>query len=1286
MLSRFSVKKPYIITVAVIIILILGGVSVTKMKTDLMPDMDLPYLAVITTDPGASAEKVESEVTDVLEGSLSKVSGVSSVQSQSADNYSMVFLEFEDGTDMDSAMVKASSAVNEVSSQLPETAGSPNYMEISMDMMATLYVAASYDDHDIYETSQLVNDKAIPELERVNGVADVSTVGSAEQSVEVRLSDSKIEDINNKLLASVNSQLYDAKKSIDEGEAKLADAEDQLNTQKSALEQQQKETSDQLGQASSGLTLAISGKTSELTALQAQVAALKAVDPNGASPEVQAQIAQLSQQVQAATTELTTYQDQLSQVNAGSITAATQFGSASAQLSSAQQTIDSNKQQLADARSQYESSREQAISKANINTLVDKETLAGIIKAQNFSMPAGYLDSGSDDQWLLRVGDNLTSLSDLRSLLLADVDGVGEIRLADVADITTVDNVGDQYMRINNKDGVLLSIFKNSTASTSDVSNAAQAALADLEKANPGLHLTVVSDQGSYIALYINSILQSLVLGTLLAVVVLIIFLRDWRPTLIMAFSIPFSVLCALVVMYFSGITLNIMSLGGISIAIGMLVDNSIVVLENIYRLRSRGIAPARAAVQGAKQISGAVIASTLTTICVFLPIVFTTGMVNQMMLPFALTIAYVLTASLLIALTMVPAASSFLFKNYVPRRNNWFETLQTKYAHSLAFFLRHKAIPLVASVALLAVAVVGVVNMGITMVPSMTSKTAHVTVNMPDGTDKDTAYATADKIMDIAMGIDGAEFVGAMDGTSTVSMMSSDVSSNSNNDAMHQMFTFYVQTSDSVTTEGQVKSILDQLQQQTADLNCEVITDASSSEAMSSMTGSGLSLQIEGPDQDELVRISEDVMGIVGQVEGYTEIENGMEDAATELHLVVDRDKLTKDGYTVAQLYSDLSKKLSTSSKATSMTLDGTKMDVSVVDETNPITADNLLDTEIDITNQQTGDTTTHKLSEFATVEKGVAANTITHMDGTRAITVKADVEDGYNNALLSRDLQTKLDAYQLPEGYTIQTGGELENINTMLSQMALLLILGFVLIYLVMVAQFQSLLSPLIVILTVPLAFTGGLFGLVAAGEQLSMLSLLGFAVLMGTVVNNGIVFVDYVNQLRRGGLGKHDALVAAGRTRMRPIMMTAITTIFAMLPMVFSDAVGASMQRGMAVVVVGGLLYATFMTLYVVPVMYDILYRRVPREVDLGDEAIDDDPGDAQAYLADLRGAHALIDTPAVAGAAAGGADAGSADAASATGAAGSADAAHAARFDTAAGGPSGRHRKKRFGRRK
>lgn len=1224
MLSRFSVKKPYIIIVAVIITLILGGVSLSKMKTDLLPEMDMPYVMVITTDPGASAEKVESEVTDVLESALSTVSGVKSIQSQSANNYSMIFLEFEDGTNIDSAMVKVSSSVNEVKSKLPDTVGDPNYMEISADMMATMYVAVQYDGKDIYELSDYTKDKIVPELERVNGVADVSTTGAVEQSVEVRLSDSKIEDINNKLLSSVNSQLYDAKKSIDEGEAKLSEAEGQLSAQKDALEQQQKQTSDQLGQASSALTLAVSGKTSELATLQAQIAALQATDPTGSNPMVQQQIAALGEKAQSATGELTTYQEQLSQVQSGSITAATQFGSANAQLSAAQQTIESNKAQLSDARSQYESSREEALKQANINALVDKSTLAQLIQAQDFSMPAGYLKSDSDTQWLLRVGDNLTSLDDLKGLLLTNIDGVGDIRLQDVADITVIDNAGSAYMKLNGHEGVLLSVYKNSTASTSDVSNATNAALDTLMKNNPGLQLDVVSDQGSYIDIYIQTILQSLLLGALLAIIVLAVFLRDWKPTLIVAFSIPFSVLCALLLMYFSGIELNIMSLGGLSLAIGMLVDNSIIVLENIYRLRGRGIPAARAAVQGAKQITGAVIASTLTTICVFLPIVFTTGLVNQLMLPFALTIAYVLTASLVVALTLVPSISSLVFKNYKPRNNAGFEKLQNAYGRSIKFFLNHKIIPLGIATVLLVAAVVGVVNTGITLIPSMTSKTITVSVTMPDDVEKDEAYSTADKIMDAAMTIDGVKTVGAMDGTSTVSLMSESASS-TDNDTMYKRFSFYMNTDDSVTTESKVYSILDELADKTKDLNCEVITDASSSEAMSSMMGSGLSLTVKGPDKDELVKVSEQVMDVVGQVEGYTEIENGMEDADKEMHLVIDRDKLTKEGYTVAQLYQDLAAKLSTETKSTTMEVNGSDMVVNVVDETNPITKDNLLDTTLDISTMS-GDTKTIRLGDFATVEEGLASVTINHIDSELAMTVKAEVEDGYNNALLYRTLSDKLDSLDLSDGYSITTGGEISNINTMVEQMLLLLILGFVLIYLVMVAQFQSLLSPLIIILTVPLAFTGGFFALTFAGEPLSMLSMMGFAVLMGTVVNNGIVFVDYVNQLRRGGLGKRDALIASGKTRMRPIIMTALTTILAMIPMIVSDAVGASMQRGMALVVVGGLLYATFMTLYVVPVMYDLLYRKVPYEVDLGDENIDDDPGDAQAYLEALRGAHA------------------------------------------------------------
>ena len=519
MLSRFSVKRPYIVVVAVIVALILGGVSLSKMKTDLYPEMDLPYLAVITTDPGATAEEVESEITDVLESSLATVNGVSNVTSKSSDNYSMIFLEFEDGTDMDSALVKVSSAVNEVSSQLPDDAGSPNYMEISSDMMATVYLGVRDDSKDIYELTSYVEDKIVPEFERIDGVADVSVSGAVEQSVEVRLNQKKIDAVNDKLAAHVDDSLADAKQQLDDGDAQLAQAQSDLNTQR-----------DQLDQAGG-----------------------RDVNPD-----------------------------------------------AYAQIDAAQAQLDEQAAQLKASREQFNEQRDQALAQANVDALVDKSTLAQVISAQNFAMPAGYVSDANDDQWLVRVGEGFTSADELSDLVLADIDGVGEVKLSDVADVTLIDNAGESYMRLNDGKGLLLSVYKSSTASTSDVSKACATRIADLEKDNSSLEIDALYDQGSYIELFISSILQSLVMGAGLAVVVLALFLKSVKPTLVVAFSIPFSVLCALIFMYFSGLTVNVLTLGGIALAIGMLVDNSIVVLENIYRLRGRGIPPARAAVQGA--------------------------------------------------------------------------------------------------------------------------------------------------------------------------------------------------------------------------------------------------------------------------------------------------------------------------------------------------------------------------------------------------------------------------------------------------------------------------------------------------------------------------------------------------------------------------------------------------------------------------------------------------------------------------------------------------------------
>lgn len=1266
MLSRFSVKYPYIVVVAVIVSLILGGVSLSQMKSDLLPEMDIPYLAVIATDPGASAEKVQSELTEPLEGALSTVNGVANVTSQSANNYAMIFLEFEDGTNMDSAMVKVSSAINEVQASLPETAGAPNIVEISMDMMATSYVAAICDGKNIYELSDMAENDLVPRLERIDGVADVSVTGLVQQTVEVRLSDSKIEDVNNRILASVNSELEDAKREIDEGEEKLAEAEAEIKAQQEELEGAQQETTDQLGQAVSGLTLAVSSSTSKVTALGAQLQALQAqgealgssleeaakqaaeaqaklesaTTPEEAAAaqaelaaiaeaaeklqeqlaEVQKQAEALAPQLQQASDELTTYQGQLAEAEAGTISAASGFGSGQAQLANALATIEANKESLTQAREQYEDAREQAIEQANVDALVDKNTLAQLIKAQDFSMPAGYLgNSDEDNQWLLHVGDNITSVEQLEGLLLLSMDDVGDIRLSDVADITVVDNAGSSFMKLNGQEGVMLSVFKSSTASTNEVSSAVNRALPGIMDEFPGLQLKVVGDQGSYIDLFISSLLQSLLLGALLAVVVLALFLRDWKPTVLVAVSIPFSVLLALLVMYFTGISLNVMSLGGLSLGIGMLVDNSVVVLENIYRLRGRGISPARAAVQGAKQISGAVIASTLTTLCVFVPIAFTTGMVNQMLMPFALTLTYVLTASLVVALTLVPALSRFVFRNYREHKTSLFEKVKGAYGRSLQFCLRHKVLPMVVAIGLVVVSVAGVLNMGISMIPTMSSKTVSADMTLPEDTTKEEAFAVADQVMEIAQSLEGVESVAGIDGTATLSAVSSAASETG--EEAFDMFSFSITMDDTVTTEEQVVAIMNELVERTSDLPGELVTTASSNSSMESLAGGGLSLTIMGDDRDELLRLSEQVMEAVSQVEGYTEVGNGMEDADPELTLVIDEDALTREGWTVAQLYQYLADALSHQALSATLTLDGTRAEVAIVDETDVITRENILDYVVPITNAQ-GEKHEVAISQFATLEEGQAASTIVRENSRNTITVTAEVEEGYNNALLSRELEKKLESLDVPDGYLINFGGELENINTMMEQMMLLLVAGFALIYLVMVAQFQSLLSPFIVILTIPLAFTGGFLALWAAGEQLTMMSLMGFAVLMGTVVNNGIVLVDYVNQLRRGGLEKRDALEAAGRTRMRPILMTALTTILAMVPLAFGAGIGASMQRGMALVVMGGLAYATFMTLYIVPIFYDLLYRRTPTEVDLGDESIDDDPGDAQAYLEELR----------------------------------------------------------------
>ena len=654
------------------------------------------------------------------------------------------------------------------------------------------------------------------------------------------------------------------------------------------------------------------------------------------------------------------------------------------------------------------------------------------------------------------------------------------------------------------------------------------------------------------------------------------------------------------------------MSLSGLSLAIGMLVDNSIVVIENIYRLRYRGLNSPRSAVQGAKQVSGAIIASTLTTICVFFPMVFTTGLVRDLLLPFALA------ASLAVALTVVPTMGSVMLKKATPKQHRIFDKIQEGYAVVLRFCLRFKVVPVGISVALLVVCIMAVMRMGIVLIPDMGSEQISVTVTIPEEDDKQAAFQKADDVMEAVLDVEGVGYVGAMDGSSSAGLMGGMMGESSEN---FSNFSYFVLPTEEFNSKNQVEQICSNILESTKEIDCEVAVSNSMMGEMDEMLGSGLQLDIGGSDLDTLLSVSEDIIGMLEKVEGFSNISNGQEEADEEIHLNIDKDASMRLGLTGAQIYGDISDRLTTDKTAVTMTVDNTDMDVIIVDETDLLTKENLMDMEFETT--KTDDdgktvTETHKLSEFATLDYGSSVSGINRSNGQRQLSVTAETKEGYNTAILSREVENLLKDYELPEGYSIDFGGETSNTNDMIEQMSKLLLLGFLLIYLVMVAQFQSLLSPFIVIFTVPLAFTGGLLAMLFTGEQMSLITLMGFLVLMGTVVNNGIVFVDYTNQLRIGGMERKDALIATGKTRMRPILMTAFTTILAMLAMVFSRDTASELGRGMAIVVAGGLFYATFMTMFLVPVMYDILYRKEVKVVDVGDDSMDDAPDDAAEFI--------------------------------------------------------------------
>ena len=1302
-MEKFSVKKPFTVLVAVIMVLMLGFVSISNMQTNLLPDVNTPYLMVVTVYPGASPERVESEVSDVMQNALGTVAGVEKVTATSAENYSLLLMQFSDDTDMNSAMVKVSNKVDQTTASLPSSCLTPSIIEYSLNMNAFMTVAVSREGSDVYDLSEFVSDTLVPYVERKGGVSSVSTNGLIEKMVQVQLSQEKIDAINEKLLEVIDVQLADARKQLESAEAQIEAGRKEYNRQ---FKNYSNTVSDTMMQEMSGQV----GDAIEVVRKQAQ-ALLDSVNQLIAvvqEPEIQQALIDVRDGLQRVmdkfnetgmkdidslieiVTELRDITDKLTgalqQLQQRLNTESGTEGSTAADLADdlqvqqslntvyntlndvikamddvpgltktfsdaignfsqqqmqaymkfteAREMLNEYEKQLAEAKQTYADAEEKAMASSDVSKLLDIDTLAQLIYAQNFSMPAGYVKDSSGKSWLLKVGEEYDSIEDISGALLLHVDGFGDVRLSDVADVEVIDNAEASYTRLNGERAAVLKIYKGATSSASEVSDNCLSAFQELEAQYDGLHVVVLSNQGNYITIIVKSILSSMVIGAALAIIVLAIFLRDVKPTLVVGFSIPLSVLFAVVLMYFTGMDLNVMTLAGLSLGIGMLVDNSVVVIENIYRLRGRGVPAARAAVQGAKQVGMSVVASTLTSVCVFLPVVFSSSIVKSLMQPMSLCIGYCLMASLIVALTVVPAAASTVLKKAEPKQLKWFDKIQDKYAKSLEWCFRHRALPLLAAVVLLAFCGWRVFSMGVELLPTITSNEAIVTLSTTKDLSKEDSYAIAGKAVEAMLEVDHVEEVGITTDTRVAGMdigqlglptTITDLLNAANSYGTYQVNVMLDESLSSSEIETARQALEDAL---SGIEDCTAKVEISGMQELTSQLASGLSVKIYGADAETLSQLSEKVVDIVNDTEGFANATNGLGSGDATINLHIDRDKVRAYGLTVAQVYQQIAAKLTTTTTAqTPVTVDGSTMSVQISNNLDPVTKENMMDITFETTVMSADGTTstgTCTLADMATWDTGSAPDSITSEDQTQYVSVTADTLDGYNTTVQARVLEKKLNEFalsdEMPEGCSFSMGGESDSVNFMVNEMVQWLSLALPFVYLVMVAQFQSLLSPFIVLFTIPLAFTGGLLGMLFTGQQLTMISLMGFIVLMGTVVNNGIVFVDYANQLRLGGMERRAALIATGKTRMRPILMTTLTTVLAMLQLVFSNDMASQLMSGMAIVIICGLSYATLMTLYIVPILYDILFRKPPLNVDVGsDDELDDIPDDAAEYIA-------------------------------------------------------------------
>lgn len=804
-----------------------------------------------------------------------------------------------------------------------------------------------------------------------------------------------------------------------------------------------------------------------------------------------------------------------------------------------------------------------------------------ILAAENLLYPGGDLQSGSK-KLTVSTDAKFQSVEDVANMLLPLPTG-GTVRLGEVANVVLETTDPDTIADMNATSCVLLQVSKQSGANEVATSEAVVERLDELTAENPSVHYAAPYLASDYINLSVESALQNIVLGVVLAAIVVFLFLRRWGATMTIAISMPVCILTVFILMNVFDLTLNMMSLGGIAMGVGMIVDNSIVVLENIYRFASEGHDRFSACVEGTKEVTTSVVASTLTTVAVFLPLGLSGGIAGMMFKDFSLTIAFLILASLIIALTLVPLLCYMLLdenkvrqqalkkaqrpaNGLTARIGGWINRLNNLYQRLLRYFVYHLKTGMLVSVAMVAIFAVCCLSTNMVLIPEMDQGTVSISVSMPIGSEVEETNAITDRITEIVQrDVPELESMYAMSQAESATIGLN-----------------LVGKSERTRSSSDVADDLRVAMQDIA--GCEIT--ASSSQMTGMTSGDDISVEITGDDYDTLAMIAGDLTNRISALDDAVDVANSLSEQVPQVKVTMRREAAAQYGLTAAAVGAAVRAEL-TGATATTVTIDNQELDVVVRGDG---AASESLDAlrSMPIASSRGGYV---PLSTVAEVSVEQAPQSINRTNQSRVVTITGDTISG-NTTQITKQITDILDGYTMPEGYTAEITGSYSDMMESFGDLLLALLVALGLVYFILAAQFESFAMPVIVMMILPVAFTGALFALPVTGRDLSMISLVALIMLAGTVVNSSIILVEYIKIRRNMGESREEAILKACPLRVRPVMMTTLTTVLAMVPMAMGWGDTNEMMSDMGITMISGMVISTVVTLLFTPVYYSVI----------------------------------------------------------------------------------------------